>query len=144
MRIKITAKNIVWDTDGEKVKLPKSFSFEIDITANDVLSKDGVCFDDIDDTTGTKLCDKFGYGVKSYDISYKEIPIVTHAAVKFLKAEAAKILNKAIAFRAKPECDASAWLKWLDKNINAKGYVLNFNSTTGEPISISTQNLAFA
>lgn len=158
MRIKITAKNIVWDTDGENVKLPKSFSFEIDITADDVLSNRGICFDDIEATASTKLSDTFGWCVNSFDISYKEIPIVTHAAaMKFLKAEAAKILEKAIAKHKKFKADIEKhnfdkdptkfraiqanWMKWIVKNVGSKGFEISFNQKTGEPLNISATAL---
>ena len=121
-----------------------------------------VCsIDDLKATMADWLSDTYGRCVKNYELSFVEVPSVTHAAaMKFLKDEAAKLLEKAVAEHKKFEADIEKHKldkdatklhaiqmdshKWMNKNINAKGYVLNFNIMTGEPISISTQSLAFA
>lgn len=52
------AVNIIWDTDGYKVNLPKMVEFPADIEDYD--------FDAMDNY----LSDTYGYCVESYDVEY--------------------------------------------------------------------------
>ena len=52
------AVNIIWDTDGHKVELPKMVEFPADIEEDD--------FDAMDNY----LSDTYGYCVKCYDVEY--------------------------------------------------------------------------
>lgn len=63
MKIKIT--NIKWDTDGQKVKLPKEELYEID---GDYL------IDVLEDDMNDYLSDKYGYCMDSYNCEIVEEP----------------------------------------------------------------------
>lgn len=159
MRIKITAKNIVWDTDGEEVKLPKSASYEIEVSAKDLAHNPMICsIDNLEATMSDWLSDTYGWCVKNYELSFVEVPSVTHAAaMKFLKAEAKEILEKAIAKHKKFKADIEKhnfytdptkfraiqanWMKWIVKNVGSKGFEISFNQKTGEPLNISATAL---
>lgn len=96
MKIKIT--NIKWDTDGQKVKLPKEEIYEID---NDYLT------DILEDDMNDYLSDKYGYCMDSYNCEIVEEP-----------NENVQLLIEDVLASNFCEDNVEQYIKYLDKDLD--------------------------
>lgn len=103
MKIKIT--NIKWDTDGQKVKLPKEEIYEID---NDYLT------DILEDDMNDYLSDKYGYCMDSYNCEILNDVVVVNEDVANIKNLIEDVMCANFC-----EDDPKTYLHYIEKDIDA-------------------------